>query len=776
MSFIIRLPSLSILSLSVLLAFTPFAQADEHTALPDVHVTAERTYSGADLWMGSIDKIDQESIDTVRAVSLGQTLEKQAGVQNQNMGPNNGLPQIRSLSGNRVLLMEDGTAISDLSAISPNLAVPTESFLARQIDVYKSAASVLYGGRALGGAVDVHTGRIPTTLPEKSFSGQADLGIGINAPDSGMFAFDGKINEHIAWHLDGGMRKISSYRIKGSPKADLCYDKLTAGLNTELTWLCQTRVRVGNWVINKAYWPYVDGRYYSKKQEPGFIANKDYVPGTKNPYLPDLDETTVKDIVPVSPGRIPNSHFESKTLSGGISYIGDKGYIGIGVNRYLTDYGIPGFASLRTEAGDREIGMLPANVRADTTRMTLQGEYRPETAWIKSLQLRLNNEDSDNSEYLGDVFAGSLNGKTRQARVEMHHATGETVALEGVVGADWKRRDTTGDGPDRYLDDTRSNDYALFALQQARFKGLTAGVGYRYGKAKRHLYHTDGYEPSRGQGQGEQIPRRDFPLHDYQASLKWQPLANWMIQAQYTHAERAPDVNELYSNNRHFAILTNEHGDSKLDKETARSWEFSSRFDWKNFTLKATHYRTRLHNYIYLGYTGVERYDMPYKEWKQGDTEISGWEAELAYRLDGGQFGVWDFRAFLDKVKNAPVQNSDNEFHITSDGDSMPGLPVSRYGIGIDWYKNRWQVSTSVTHYQNPTRLGKLVNPEKPLGSYTLWDMRIAKTHHWRNMEVQWYADARNLTNAKARAHQSPLKYLTPLPGRSLTAGVKVNF
>jgi iron complex outermembrane receptor protein len=57
--------------------------------------------------------------------------------------------------------LENGVAVNDLSGISPDLNIDTEINNVQSITVYKSSAAVLYGGKAIGGAVDLETDYIP---------------------------------------------------------------------------------------------------------------------------------------------------------------------------------------------------------------------------------------------------------------------------------------------------------------------------------------------------------------------------------------------------------------------------------------------------------------------------------------------------------------------------------------------------------------------------------------------------------------------------------------
>ena len=54
--------------------------------------------------------ISRKKLDFIQSSTLGETLSKIPGIQNSGYGPNSGAPVIRSLSGNRVKILENGTA------------------------------------------------------------------------------------------------------------------------------------------------------------------------------------------------------------------------------------------------------------------------------------------------------------------------------------------------------------------------------------------------------------------------------------------------------------------------------------------------------------------------------------------------------------------------------------------------------------------------------------------------------------------------------------------
>src|SRR5690606_35689761 len=81
--------------------------------------TARATGLIMDQWQKT--KLDRNQLDRAQAQTIGETLSHISGVQNASFGPNVGMPMIRSLSGSRVSVLNNGLSINDLSGISPNL-------------------------------------------------------------------------------------------------------------------------------------------------------------------------------------------------------------------------------------------------------------------------------------------------------------------------------------------------------------------------------------------------------------------------------------------------------------------------------------------------------------------------------------------------------------------------------------------------------------------------------------------------------------------------------
>jgi iron complex outermembrane receptor protein len=99
--------------------------------------------------------------------TIAGTLEGQPGVSMSSMGPATARPVIRGLGGDRILILEDGERVGDLSASGPDHAVAVEAITAKQVEVLRGPAALLYGSNALGGVVNVIREEIPTSLSER---------------------------------------------------------------------------------------------------------------------------------------------------------------------------------------------------------------------------------------------------------------------------------------------------------------------------------------------------------------------------------------------------------------------------------------------------------------------------------------------------------------------------------------------------------------------------------------------------------------------------------
>ncbi|MET0348784.1 MAG: TonB-dependent receptor, partial [Rhizobacter sp.] len=147
-----------------------------------------------------------------RAGTLGETLNGLPGVSSTYFGPNASRPVIRGLDSERVRVMGNGGASLDASTLSYDHAVPIDPLVVDRIEVLRGPAALLYGGNAIGGAVNTIDNRIPKQ-PVEGVSGSAEARVGGAENERGGGAVVETGNGKFALHADVFGRETDDLRV-----------------------------------------------------------------------------------------------------------------------------------------------------------------------------------------------------------------------------------------------------------------------------------------------------------------------------------------------------------------------------------------------------------------------------------------------------------------------------------------------------------------------------------------------------------------------------------
>jgi iron complex outermembrane receptor protein len=148
--------------------------------------------------------------------SLGETLAGEPGVAATYNGPGASRPLIRGLGGDRVRILEASIGSGDVSNQGPDHAVGVDPLAADRIEIVRGPATLLYGGGAVGGVVNVFDGRVPREALSSLLTGSVTaLGGTVADERTGAFALNGALRGGWAWHLGGLRRSTGDARIPG---------------------------------------------------------------------------------------------------------------------------------------------------------------------------------------------------------------------------------------------------------------------------------------------------------------------------------------------------------------------------------------------------------------------------------------------------------------------------------------------------------------------------------------------------------------------------------
>lgn len=155
--------------------------------------------------------LGKEDLDGQAGNTLGALLENTPGITNASFGAGVGRPVIRGMSGSRVKILQNGSDSADVSALSSDHAPMAETSSAEQIEILYGPATLMYGGGAIGGVVNLIDRRIHE-LPSAGVHGEismkgSSVDKGYNT-DAMLDAGSG----HWVLHVDGFKRDAQNYR------------------------------------------------------------------------------------------------------------------------------------------------------------------------------------------------------------------------------------------------------------------------------------------------------------------------------------------------------------------------------------------------------------------------------------------------------------------------------------------------------------------------------------------------------------------------------------
>ncbi len=127
--------------------------------LEEVVLTSSPTASGFryqpdDVFTG--EKLQRRSEPT-----FGEMLNGQPGVAMRSFGSAPARPVIRGMDGDRILILENGERMGDISETSADHAISLDPLAASRLEIVRGPASLLYGSSALGGVINLMTTDIP---------------------------------------------------------------------------------------------------------------------------------------------------------------------------------------------------------------------------------------------------------------------------------------------------------------------------------------------------------------------------------------------------------------------------------------------------------------------------------------------------------------------------------------------------------------------------------------------------------------------------------------
>ena len=454
--------------------------------------------------------------------------------------------------------------------------------------------------------------------------------------------------------------------------------------------------------------------------------------------------------------RVRNSDAHGRSGAVGGSLLFSQGYAGVSVEDYHNEYGVTVEPDVR--------------IQMQRQRLATAGEWRDPLPGLARVtwqfaSSRYKHQEVEGSGEIGTVFESD--GK--DGRVEATHAAfqGNWGTVQGVLGWQWDQSDFSALGEEALVPGTKTRSNALFLIEQFKSGPWSLQAGAR---AERVSVASTGGDEERF---GDPVTRR-FSPKSLSLSGAYELGQGFSLSSNLSSSQRAPTFYELFANGVHVASGAFEVGDVNLGLERAKAVDLG--LHWKQGEAKWSLqvYQTRFSNYIALDASGrsVELVG------EDGGTETV---PEYLYRgvrarmhgieLEGRQplpaVAGWGLTlgTTLDLVRGT---NRDT-------GEPLPRLAPVRGSLSIQAERGPWLIQAELRGARRQDRVPAL---DTPTAGYGILRLNIARHFDIGNLDAMWYLKLDNLANKLAYNAGSvqTIRELTPLPGRSVFAGLQVKF
>jgi len=650
--------------------------------------------------LGNVSVVDTDELTHDLKPSLGDTLADMPGVSSTSFGPSASRPILRGEQGERAPVLIDGISSLDLSATDPDHAVSINPLTAERIEVLHGPGTLLYSSSVIGGVVNVTDTRIPRHHPE-DVDVDAVLNFGSAANErSGNLQVDAPIGGHFVAHVDGAYSK---------------YDDLHVG-----------------------------GFLLSKPLREQALASPD----------PDIRALAgLKD-------KLPNTAGRADDVAGGLAYVDGDLDVGVSYSHHDTKYGVPIRFSLDPSI-EAEVPTIDAHQDRGDARVNV-----PIGGFIKLFEFRGGISKYHHSEAEPDGTVGSRfysDGGEIRADVVQNERSG----WGGTTGIQYLSQDARIRGEEKYLPDSLKQNLGLFTLQTIESGKVRIEAGARVDFAKLHADQDEAIaelvqEVGEDNPVGSEALQRNFTAVSGAVGANYD-LDGWRAGLSFSHSERAPGIDELYSFGPHGGSAQFLIGDPDLKIEKSNGAELSVHRTTGPIHVQGSLYYSRYSNFIFEAPTGeIEDNNLAVYEYRQGKAKYYGFEIESDAKFGKGLGINWGGELVADAVR-AKIDGFGN----------APQIPPFRVLAGLTGTRGQVDGRAEV---ERVSAQHKNAPNETETPGYTMVNASFDWHPFAANPELTLSLTANNIFDVNARRATSELKDYAPLGRRDIRFTARVGF
>ncbi len=536
--------------------------------------------------------LSEEELLMDRSLSIEQSLTAVTGINSGSFGAGAGQVVIRGQQGPRVSVLNNNIALKDASSISPDHWISSESLLAKRIEVLKGPATLLYGGGAIGGVVNVIDNAIPAEQID-GIQGAVEFRVSDSTLNerAGVISLEAGITDKIMTHFSYFDSQTDDFKITDSAESEILHES------------------------------------------------------------EEHDEHDDEEEEEESHGILENSSVNSSGATIGLSVINDNGYWGLSYADYNRNYGIPGHEHEEEHHDDDDDddhdgeheheGEEVVRIDLDKSIFNIKGQHRfDNSSFIKQLKAHYSQTDYQHIELEGSEIGTVFKNNANEMRVELLHDP--LVNFTGVLGLQVSSRDFSAIGDEAFIAPSQTDIYSLFIIEERQFETWHGEFGLRYDKQE----ISTNLFPNLNDNALSLSFGATFDLDE-----NWIVPINFSAAQRLPTVEELlsnkAGLDELIP---HLATNTIEVGNPDLLHETANNLDIGLRYRNENFKFNLAWFYNHIDDYIYLKNSGETFEEVAVFNYSQQQAVFKGFEVDLSYQYLDSLSNQWNFRLFADKT------------------------------------------------------------------------------------------------------------------------------
>ncbi|WP_404341747.1 TonB-dependent receptor [Pseudoalteromonas mariniglutinosa] len=492
---------------------------------------------------------------------------------------------------------------------------------------------------------------------------------------------------------------------------------------------------------------------------------------------------------------VANSNEESEGFTLGTSYLFNQGFVGLAVEQFNRQYGIPGHSHGAEEALSEEEAVF---ADLEQTKVQLLGEYNLNSKWLNKINLRAGFTDYEHAEIEHGTVGTVFENNTNELRVDlMHNPFNE---WNGGISFHYKHADVEAQGSEAFTPPSVTQSLAFALMEEKHFGDFLVQLGGRVERvtisadnvllpdidAHPHEPEADDHEHSGHDHDHDDHAaytrafdvEHEFTPVSLSAGVVWDFAPSYNLGLSVSRSERAPAASELLSFGPHIGTGSYEVGalfdihddhfalsEQSIDLETANNIDLTLRKTQGDIGFIFNAFYNQVDNYYYQIDTGLyaesghdHSSELPVYLYQTDDVILHGFEAQIAWQLSD----EFKLDLFSDYVRAR-----------LDDSGDLPRTPPLRFGTEFSYQTNNLSAHIHITRYQEQDRTAAT---ETATAGYTLVDASVSYDLSLLNQDLSLYLRGTNLTDTEARVHSSFLKDIAPRPGRSFALGIRGYF